>query len=196
MALWHFDEGFGTTTADATGNARTGTLVNGPTWTASPVALPAGSALCFDGVSAALQVPNAALSMPTDEITMEFWERAYEVRQQSPFVLSSDNINNRISSHVPWSDGFVYWDFGNIGTDGRLVYLPPTDVTGRWQHWALVSSRAGNFQRIYRNGVLEASDSTAGQFVRYAATLIIGGSGFKGELDEFLHPEQGSEQQC
>ncbi|MBS4027752.1 MAG: tandem-95 repeat protein [Ignavibacteriales bacterium] len=39
---WKFDEGSGTTTADASGNGNTGTLVNGPTWITStaPVNLP------------------------------------------------------------------------------------------------------------------------------------------------------------
>jgi hypothetical protein len=185
VALWKFDEGFGTTARDSSPNGRTGTLVNGPTWTPSPVALPAGHALCFDGVDDSMQLASAGLNLPTNEITIEFWERVFEVRQQFPFVLSPDLVNNRVSSHVPWSDGTVYWDFGNITGTGRLAYTPPTDIIGRWQHWAFVSSTAGGFQRIYRNGVLEASDSAASQFARYAAALIIGGNGFKGELDEF-----------
>jgi uncharacterized repeat protein (TIGR02543 family) len=32
LALWHFDEGSGTTTADVSGNNHTGTTVNNPTW--------------------------------------------------------------------------------------------------------------------------------------------------------------------
>jgi len=32
LALWHFNEGTGTTTSDASGNGHNGTLVNNPTW--------------------------------------------------------------------------------------------------------------------------------------------------------------------
>lgn len=32
VALWHFDEGSGNTTADASGNGNTGTLINNPQW--------------------------------------------------------------------------------------------------------------------------------------------------------------------
>ena len=149
----------------------------------------AGYALCFDGVDDFVEIPNAGQSLPTDEITIEFWERAYEYRQQSTFSVSPDNTLNRISSHVPWVDGHVYWDFGNINVGGRLSYGASAEVIGRWQHWAFVSSRAGNFQRIYRNGVQEAADATAESFVRYAASFLIGnnsaGTVFKGELDEF-----------
>jgi hypothetical protein len=31
-ALWHMDEGTGSTTADSSGNSNTGTLNNGPVW--------------------------------------------------------------------------------------------------------------------------------------------------------------------
>ena len=34
VGYWNFDEGSGTTAADSSGNNNTGTLTNGPTWTA------------------------------------------------------------------------------------------------------------------------------------------------------------------
>ncbi len=48
VACWHFDEGTGTTTADATGHGYAGTLVNGPTWIAST--LPIGQPLLSNSV--------------------------------------------------------------------------------------------------------------------------------------------------
>ena len=36
-AGWHFDEGTGTSAADYSGNSKTGTLTNGPTWVAGKV---------------------------------------------------------------------------------------------------------------------------------------------------------------
>ncbi len=151
---------------------------------------PAGYALYFDGVDDRLEIPNAGLSLPTNEITIEFWQRTYELRNQSTFCLVPDQLNNRVNGHIPWSDAGVYWDFGDYAGVGRLSYTPAPSLVGVWNHFALVSSRAGNFQRIYRNGVLEASDSTSQTFTRYAAALRIGGSAaanqfFKGELDEF-----------
>jgi hypothetical protein len=49
VAYWHFDEGVGTTTSDATSNDNTGTLAGGPTWITSTA--PAG-----DGASVTRQI--------------------------------------------------------------------------------------------------------------------------------------------
>src|SRR5262249_19564015 len=37
VAYWKFDEGSGTTAADSSGNGNTGTLINGPLWSAGRV---------------------------------------------------------------------------------------------------------------------------------------------------------------
>ena len=52
---WGFNEGSGTTTADASGNGNTATLVNGPTWVAGKY----GNGLSFDGANDNLTVANS-----------------------------------------------------------------------------------------------------------------------------------------
>jgi hypothetical protein len=47
VAAYSFNEGSGTTTADATGNNHPGTLINGPTWATGHT----GSAVKYDGVN-------------------------------------------------------------------------------------------------------------------------------------------------
>src|SRR4030095_10266109 len=54
VAYWKFDEGSGTTVSDSSGNGNTGTLVNGPLWTAGRV----GNALFFDGIDDNITVPG------------------------------------------------------------------------------------------------------------------------------------------
>jgi hypothetical protein len=55
----------------------------------------------------------------------------------------------------------------------------------------LISTRAGNAMRVYRNGVLDSSSATNRSFVPYAASLVLGArldvpqEFFKGEMDEF-----------
>ena len=149
---------------------------------------PSGYALYFDGVDDFMIVSNAGLSLPTGEVTVEFWQRVYEQRDQFTFILSPDNTANRFSFATPWADGNAYWDLGNTGGGGRLLYVPTTNAIGTWQHWAVVSSVAGSYQRIYRNGVLETGDATAVAFAQTAAHLVLGGraaEALKGELDEF-----------
>ncbi len=116
--------------------------------------LSAGHALHFDGSSGYVNIPNFGNSLPTNEITVEFWQRVTYLKDQSTFSLNSDIYTNRFNAHVPLSDGNVYWDFGNINTLGRLSYTPLLPITGSWQHFALVSSQSGNFMAIYQNGLL------------------------------------------
>src|SRR4029453_19442437 len=54
VAYWKFDEGSGTTVSDSSANGNTGTLVNGPLWTAGRV----GNALFFDGIDDNITVPG------------------------------------------------------------------------------------------------------------------------------------------
>jgi glucose/arabinose dehydrogenase/PKD repeat protein len=57
LIVYGFDEGTGTTTADSSGNAYTGTLANGPVWNAVGKH---GKALSFDGANDVVRVTNAA----------------------------------------------------------------------------------------------------------------------------------------
>ncbi|MBI5384242.1 MAG: proprotein convertase P-domain-containing protein [Verrucomicrobia bacterium] len=150
-----------------------------------PPVVGSGPALRFDGADDYVSIP--AWAIPTNEITVEFWQKADEARQQATFTAVVDVNANRFNAHVPWSDGKVYWDFGDVSNGGRISYTPPISVVGAWHHWALVSSKAGNFMCIYRNGVLEASNSVASARTGTQA-LNIGYSGtrfFKGDLGEF-----------
>ena len=147
-----------------------------------------GSALVFDGVNDFANIPIFATNAPTNEITIEFWQNVSSAKVQGSFSASPDNVANRINAHVPWIDGVVYWDFGNINTAGRLAYTPPTPILASWQHFAFVASSNGNYMRIYRNGALEAQKAGMTPFVRGALDLNLGqvnGGFFAGQLDEF-----------
>ena len=146
--------------------------------------------LSLNGTNQDAVVPGFGSYAPTNEITVEFWQWANPVGHgQSTFILNPDNPADRLNAHVPWSDGTTYWDFGNIGGSGRVAYITNA-VIGGWNHFALVSSLAGNYMRIYRNGVLEAQKSSASSFQRYASDLLLGGGTvnnyfFNGSLCEF-----------
>ncbi len=150
----------------------------------------AGTALEFNGTNA-VRVAGFGATMPTTNVTVEFWQRTYSLRNESTFGLEPDDVARRFQAHVPFSDGNVYWDFGNIntGAGGRLAYRPPASLVGTWQHFALVAKSPPNgYMRIYRNGVLEAQTNTASSFTVGARDLLLGGLGtgfFAGELDEF-----------
>ncbi len=147
-----------------------------------------GDALVFDGVNDFVNVPIFATNAPTNEVTIELWQNVSSAKVQGTFSMAPDNVGNRIVGHVPWIDGVVYWDFGNINTAGRLAFTPPSPIANSWQHFAFVASSNGNFMRIYRNGALEAQKTGMTPFARGNLDLNIGqvnNSFFAGQLDEF-----------
>lgn len=148
-----------------------------------------GSSLSFDGVNDNVRMAGFGNGAPTTEVTIEFWQLALDKAGRSSFGLNPDAVQNRIQAHVPWADGIVYWDFGNINAGGRLSYTPPEPIVDSWQHFAFVASQSGNFMRIFRNGVLEAEQSGMSPFTQGNYGLRIGslasGNYFAGRIDEF-----------
>ena len=69
VAYWKFDEGTGTTTADSSGNGNTGTLTNGPLWTAGRI----GNALYFDGIDDNVTVPDSNSLDLSNSFTLSAW---------------------------------------------------------------------------------------------------------------------------
>ena len=69
VAYWKFDEGSGTTVSDSSGNGNTGTLVNGPLWTAGRV----GNALFFDGIDDNVTVPDSNSLDLSSSFTLSAW---------------------------------------------------------------------------------------------------------------------------
>lgn len=143
------------------------------------------NALSFDGSDDYLVVTNFGGAVPTNEVTVEFWQRVHAVKSQATFSLDPDQLDNRFQAHVPFNNGYVFWDFGNIAGDGRLAYLPPETLLNSWQHFAMVAKAgAGGYMKIYRNGVLEASKTNAGS-PHFTTHNLKMAPGFDGELDEF-----------
>jgi hypothetical protein len=152
----------------------------------------AGNSVSFDGATGFLILSNAALNLPTNEITVEFWERVAMVRDQFSFILFPDVASDRCSFSSIRANFSTYWDFGDLFNGGRAAYSIPLDNINQWTHWALVSSQAGNFMKVYRNGQLDFATTTNRTFVPYAATLVLGArldsndvEHFQGEMDEF-----------
>jgi hypothetical protein len=69
VAAYGFEEGSGSTTADASGSGNAGTLVNA-TWVAAGKY---GKALSFNGTSARVDVPDAASLHLSSGMTLEAW---------------------------------------------------------------------------------------------------------------------------
>jgi parallel beta-helix repeat protein len=151
-----------------------------------------GYALNFN--SGYVKLQNFLSSAPTNEVTVEFWQNVAGMQAQSTFCQSPPSAGSTapdsvFNAHVPFVDGMVYWDFGNITLGGRLAYVPPVQIVNSWQHFAFVASQSGNYMAIYRNGNLEAFKVGMRPLVRTNLDLNLSGapSGlpYHGLLDEF-----------
>jgi hypothetical protein len=154
----------------------------------------AGGGLHFDGVDDFVRIGGISNSLPTEEVTVEFWQRSRSLKNQSTFSLEPDPGpgNTRFQAHVPWGNGVVYWDFGNISAGGRLTYTLPESIVGEWHHFAFVSSKQGNYMRIYHNGKVVNGKNGASALLPANYALLLGGVKvndpsyyFHGDLDEF-----------
>lgn len=146
----------------------------------------AASALSFNG-SGGVVVDSYALNGRA--VTVEFWNYidSAGVKTGSAFSVGrSDDQENRLQSHAPWTDRNLYWDYGNMRTTGRLTtgYGP---YLGRWTHVALVSNGLDQ-KAIYLNGEPVATAGTA-DMPHDLARLVIGGIPgswyHNGMIDEF-----------
>jgi hypothetical protein len=151
VAGYRFNEGAGTTTADLSGNAITGTLVNGPTWTTGQY----GGGLNFAGTSY-VDLGSPALLQLTGSMTLTAWIR--------------------ISTN-PGDDGAIVAKLGAAGwqlkttpdTGQRTLGIQISSSTGStiqrygstvlsaatWYHVAGVYDAAARTLSVYLNGVLD-----------------------------------------
>ena len=146
-----FDEGAGTTAADASGGGRNGTL-SGPTWTTDARF---GRALSFDGVNDWVTVPDSAALDITGPLTVEAWVklRTSGAWQTVAIKEAPGNLAYGLyasSSGSPLPSGWL----GDAG-----FYGPKTVPVGAWTHLAL--SYDGSVSHLYVNGVSVASRAGA-----------------------------------
>ena len=147
VAAYSFDEGAGTTVADASGNSNTGTIKRA-TWTTGGRF---GNALVFDGTSALVTIPDSSSLHLTSGMTLEAW--VY------PTVISSDWRD------VVYKEVDIYYLFGTGSDQGapgaggafspNPVYAPSPLSVNTWTH--LAGTFDSTTLRLYVNGVEVAS---------------------------------------
>lgn len=122
--------------------------------------------LYFDGVNDYAQAQNWTWSY-TGPISFEYelFLVTGEISTGSLFQMTAGNISesaNRWNIHSPYTDGNLYWDYGNVdnGT-GRIS----ASYAGRYDRWTKVrvesAGAGGAWKAIYYDGVLAASSTGA-----------------------------------
>ena len=189
VAAYAFNEGSGTTVADASGNGNSGTLSNA-TWVQGKY----GSGLKFTGATNSyVTIPDAPSLDLTSSLTLEAWV--------NPSTLNSpDNgwVAAVAKDHPNSSNNISYALYAASGTNkppGEHILVSGGDkgvsatsklVLNTWTF--LAATYDGANMKIYVNGVLIKTKAQTGNLVEVNAPLKIGGdwSGemFTGVIDE------------
>src|SRR5256884_5482342 len=181
VAAYAFNEGSGTTVADASGNGNTGTL-NGATWT---TAGRYGSALVFDGTSTSVTVANAGSLRLTTGMTLEAWvyptgaltgwRAVIDKNVDGYYLVASSDQGNRPAMGGAWPPG------------ARIMVGPTGLGLNTWTH--LAATFDGATVRLYVNGAEAVRPAQTAALTATAGTLQIGadshtGENFAGRIDE------------
>jgi len=152
IAAYAFSEGGGTTTADASGNAISGTL-SGATWATGKN----GSALSFNGTTAYVNLGSSAALAPTGSITVSAWVNESGNVVDDGIVIARSNGSGGWELKSSPDTGARTFAFGVYNPSGAYVgrYSKTVRALGSWYHVAGVYDAAGQALHVYVNGVLD-----------------------------------------
>jgi hypothetical protein len=175
IAGWAFNEGSGSTTADASGHGHTGTI-NGATWTTTGCKY--GACLSFTGTGHNVTTPDAAdLDLGTG-FTIMAWVKPTTTAGWRPVLIKENgtNLEAYLLYSNPSNQGAYFTDSGNVEksvTGGSAI------STTQWTNVAMV--RNGTTLSYWVNGVSVASTTVSSlPVVASSGILAIGGHTFWG----------------
>lgn len=178
LVIWYnFDAGSGTTLANAA-TAYPGddaSLVNTPSWLSSPIVYDQ-NAIHLDGVNDDIGIGQV---LPTgSSFTKEAWIYATS-------TSGSRNIISSSSSPFWINNGYLT---AGIGSNSSVISDPGVFPENTWVHVALTFDNPNNEMKLYRNGILVATNnSVTTNYTRqnmYIGSLQGSQSFFQGRIDE------------
>ena len=175
IAAYSFEEGSGTTTADASGQLNSGTLNGGATWS---TAGKYGKAVSFNGTSGMVTVADKASLDLTNAMTLSAWVnpsatggwRTVILKEAAPALVYS--LYSSDDASLP----NAYVRTG--GTDKSVIGTGALPVN-TWSH--LAATYDGSNIRLYLNGALVKTTAATGNMAASTGALRIGGNTIWGE---------------
>ena len=173
VAAYAFNEGAGLVSGDASGNANTGTLTNGPVWAVGKN----GGALQFDGVNDRVRVPDANVLDLSTASTFEAWVyptvapsgwRTILQKEVDAYIFCGVQQPEHARQRRDLQRGVLHQ---RVRASGAAV--------NTWTH--LAATYDGAQIRIYVNGTQVAAVARTGTYEQNNNPLWIGGNAVYGE---------------
>lgn len=155
--VWHFSNGTTPSGSDSTADGYALSNTNSVGATGGEI----DGAASFNGSNNYLY--NSSLSIPQgSSITISFWNYVTSGMEQNSaaFTIGNSSDPNRISSHAPWSDSVLYWDYGAYNGGGR-VSTSYSSYLGSWTYVSLEYDASSTLHSIYLDGALAASNTSS-----------------------------------
>jgi chitodextrinase len=168
VAAYAFDEGSGTTVADASGNGNTGTVANA-TWVAGKY----GQALSFNGTSSRVTVPNSASLQLSAGLTLEAWVNPATTTAAWRDVIYKGNDNYYLEGTSDHSGAPA--GGGTFGTS----YGTATLAVNTWSYLAVSYDKTT--VRMYINGIQVGSLAATAAIASSTNPLSIGSDSIWGQ---------------
>ena len=174
-------KGSGTTWKDLSGNNNTGTLTNGPTFSAGNQ-----GSIVFDGVDDYVNCgSNSSLNLGS--LTLSAWVKASTNVSTYRAIIADESItgastwNYRL--YILQSSGLVAFDVSGGGYSG--VSSTYAINNNQWYHICAVRTSPGGTQNLYINGILNNSSSDTTSITTLSYAVWIGRSPFGGGVYPF-----------
>ncbi len=184
VAAYSFNEGSGTSAADASGNGHSG-AISGATWSTQGKF---GNALAFDGVNDWVTVNATSLLNLTTAMTLEAWVFPTTTSGVRDILIkegtNADIYNLYARNWRGRPEANVLVGGANRVAEGTAAQAPAANV---WTHVA--GTYDGTTLRLFINGVQAASVNRSGPIATSTGPLRIGGNSlwgefFQGRIDE------------
>eukprot|EP00736_Rhodelphis_marinus_P006757 Rmarinus@m.21884 len=149
---YKLDQTYGSNVPDSSGRAMDGDIAGGITW--EPASGKHHGAIHNDA-DGTIVIPNEAFApvINSNEITITMWIYGDDSQPIADTVFEgrTSSAERVINAHLPWSNGYAYWDAGNYGTSyDRIYYTMPADqYKGGWHFVAMTKNVAAGTMSMF-----------------------------------------------
>jgi len=153
VAGYAFDDGSGTSAADASGHGIIGTLTNGPTWAAGRY----GGAISLDGNDDYVDLGNPTALRLTGSMTVSAWINSSSFpADDAPVVSKRGSIGFQLDTTLDGGPRTVGFKLTNSTGADMIRYGATALQANTWYHVAGVYDAAGGTMTVYLNGQVDA----------------------------------------